>query len=73
MNSETLTIAAIFVLALAFGGVFLWALLVKLEEFREDLDYINMEIRRSTGETRKRWIKRRRQLYLSLLPFYRRK
>lgn len=73
MNSEALTIAAIFVLALAFGGVFLWALLVKLEEFREDLDYINMEIRRSTGETRKRWIKRRRQLYLSLLPFYRRK
>ena len=70
--NNSLTTVIIAVLVLAFAGLLLWALLVKLSQFREELEYINMELRRATAENRKYWKKRRRQLFLSLLPFYRR-
>lgn len=43
--------------------------LIKLERFCEDLRYINMEIRRASARERKAWRRRRRRLWLSLLPF----
>ena len=65
--------AVIVVLAGLFLLIFLWALLVKLEDCKEELTYINMEIRRSGAAGKKHWKKRRRQLWLSLLPFYRKR
>lgn len=42
-----------------------------VQAFRADLKYINMEISRTEGREQAHWIKRRRQLWLSLIPFYR--
>lgn len=62
-------VLAIAVLAGALLLFFFLVLLVKLRDFREELEYINMEIRRSGAAGKKYWKKRRRQLWLSLLPF----
>lgn len=45
-------------------------LAAKLNKFSCELDYINMEIRRATAERRKYWKRKRRRLWLSLLPFF---
>lgn len=39
------------------------------KEFSRELKCINCEIYRSTGEERRYWIKQRRRLWLSLIPF----
>lgn len=39
--------------------------------FREELKYIDMEIQRTEGRERAHWEKKRRKLWLSLLPFVR--
>ncbi len=38
-------------------------------EFSQALRYLNNEIRRSEGIERKFWIRQRRRLWLSLIPF----
>lgn len=59
---------------LAFGCVFLllaaWAIRWYFQ-FSQQLRYLNREIRRTHGEERKLWKRRRRRLWLSLLPFFR--
>lgn len=55
-------------LALCAAGALL-ALLFFLQDFQQELRYINMEIQRSTGKEREHWQKKKRQLLLSLLPF----
>lgn len=37
--------------------------------FRRELKYINIEIRRNTGREQQRWLRRRRRLFLSVIPF----
>lgn len=63
------------VLAVLLGGFLLFVLLLlavlRLREFRDMLEYINMEIRRSHGKEREYWKAQKRRLWLSLLPFYR--
>ncbi|MBQ9841872.1 MAG: hypothetical protein IJO42_02050 [Clostridia bacterium] len=41
-----------------------------LHDFRHELKYLNIEIGRSEGREQKHWIKRRRRLWLSILPFF---
>ena len=48
------------------AGVIRWYL-----QFSQQLRYLNKEIRRTRGAERKRWKRRRRRLWLSLLPFFR--
>ena len=55
-----------------FVIVFLVGLVVKINEFSHELDYINREIGRTTGGEQKYWKREKRRLWLSLLPFYRR-
>ena len=43
----------------------------RIEGFRYEMQYINGEIRRTEGSERAYWIKRRRRLWLSLIPFVR--
>lgn len=40
-----------------------------LNDFSHELKYLNSEIGRTSGEERRYWIRRRRQLWLSLIPF----
>ena len=49
--------------------VFLAVFLPWLRDFRHEMRYINMEIRRNRGREREHWIKRKRRLWLSILPF----
>ena len=42
-----------------------------LNEFQQELRYLNNEIGRTSGKEKKRWKKRKRRLLLSLLPFVR--
>ena len=39
-------------------------------KFRRELDYINAEISRTSGREKKSWMKKRRRLWLSWLPFF---
>lgn len=41
-----------------------------LREFGKDLRFVNTEIKRSSPTERPRWIRARRRLFLSLIPFY---
>ena len=63
------------ILAVLIGGAFAFLLLVGfilwMMDFRRELEYLNSEIDRTQGEERQYWIWQRRQLWLSLLPFYR--
>ena len=38
--------------------------------FREELKYINMEIGRTDGRERAHWEKKKKKLWLSLIPFF---
>lgn len=40
-----------------------------IKEFKKNLQYINMEIERSDGSERRYWLRQRRRLWLSLIPF----
>lgn len=67
-------VTTIFVLIAAFLAILLAAGLgMKLGTFFRDRKYMNMEIRRTTGEEQQYWKRKRRRLWLSLLPFYREK
>ncbi len=59
-------------IAIVFVLITLIAYLVPFfVEFKKELDYLNMEIKRTTGEGKKVWLRRRRKLWLSLIPFVR--
>lgn len=65
-------IAALLAIVLVFFAIiFLAALIIKIDGFCHELDYINQEIRRTTGGEQEYWKRERRRLWLSLLPFYR--
>ena len=55
---------AVFVLILVIVGLCSF-----INEFSKELKYLNSEIRRTSGAERKRWLKRRRKLWFSILPF----
>lgn len=53
--------------------IFLILALIRLvdfsKEFSATLYYLNMEIKRTNGMDRSHWIRQRRRLWLSLIPF----
>lgn len=59
------------ILLLFFGLLFLTGIILQVKRFFWELNYINMEIARTTGEEQRQWQKKKRRLWLSLLPFYR--
>lgn len=68
-------IAIIIILAviiLFVAVLILVGLAVKLNEFSRERDYIEREIRRTTGAEQRHWKREKRRLWLTLLPFYRR-
>ncbi len=58
-------VVLIFLLFLLVGFVMF------LNDFAQELKYINNEIQRAEGAERKRWIRQKRRLWLSLIPFVR--
>ena len=42
---------------------------VPINEFLWELRYLNTEIARTSGKQRQHWLRRRRRLWLSLIPF----
>lgn len=59
------------ILILFLGLLFLIGMILQVKRFFWELNYINMEIARTTGEEQRQWQKKKRRLWLSLLPFYR--
>lgn len=49
--------------------LFLIFMALFLDDFSRELKYLNTEIRRTSGREQKYWKKRKRRLWLSLLPF----
>lgn len=60
-------------LLICFAAFFLFLLLSGLScfinDFSQELKYINCEIRRTNGSERRYWKRKRRRLWLSLIPF----
>jgi len=56
-------VAAFFLILLLFG------LVSFINDFSQELRYLNNEIRRTDGAERKHYIRQRRRLWLSLIPF----
>ena len=66
-----LDMLTIFVLA-TIGLILLCLWLVPvIIGFRDELEYLNMEIQRTEGRERAHWEKKKRKLWLSLIPFVR--
>ena len=67
----TIEMTTVLVLA-TIGLIVLCIWLVPLiTSFHEELKFINMEIQRTEGREHAHWVKKRRRLWLSLLPFVR--
>ncbi|MBE6750538.1 MAG: hypothetical protein E7560_05185 [Ruminococcaceae bacterium] len=60
----TIGITVIFFLFL----ILIW-IAIFLNIFARELKYLNTEIKRTSGNERKYWKRRKRRLWLSLLPF----
>ena len=62
----------IFVIAIIFLGFMILARIVNwILKFRRELKLLKSEIGRTKGREQKYWIKKRRRLWFSLLPFVR--
>ena len=57
----------VIILIMAVIAWLLW-MLTRREFFRE-MQFLNMEIARTKGEERKEWIRQRRRLLLTMIPF----
>lgn len=58
------------IIALFFLALIIIAIASFINDFSRELKFLNVEIDRNVGEERKYWIKERRRLWLSLLPFF---
>ena len=56
-------------LAVFFFILLLYGIMSFLADFSRELRYLNCEINRTVGEERRRWIRKRRRLWLSIIPF----
>lgn len=61
--------AAVAVVGLFVGSLLLIGIVLRLSDFLQKLQYLNMEIGRTTGKDRVHWKRRRRRLWLSLFLF----
>lgn len=62
---------AVFIGIIAFALILIIVrLALRLENFKKDLRYLNMEIGRTRGSEKKHWQREKRRLWLSLIPFH---
>ena len=60
---------ALFVIAIIVILFVITSATIFFKDFSNELKYINMEIERTDGSERRYWIRKRRRLFLSLIPF----
>ena len=72
---NTMSDLLFWILVILFAALMGLGLLINvclyINSFAKELDYINMEIRRTDDDEREYWISQRRHLWLSLIPFVR--
>lgn len=68
-DNNTVLFLLIGVVAVLVFLMLLIAFITFLNDFKSELRYLNNEIRRTEGRERKHYLRRRRRLWLSLLPF----
>lgn len=61
-----LAVAAVLILVFILAVFIPW-----LQDFRRELRYLNSEISRTEGREQQHWIKRKKRLIRSILPFCR--
>jgi len=67
---QTHILSQLAVVVAALFAILLLASLAKfINEFTHELRYLNCEIGRTEGDERKYYIRRKRRLWLSILPF----
>ena len=67
MSSE---MTLLFCIAAFVGLLIIAKFALFYRSFRKELNYINSEIRRTTGGEQARWKRAKKRLLLSLIPFY---
>ena len=68
---SNISILVLVVFAILALPIIIILIVIHIHEFIQELRYLNTEIARTTGSHRKHWIRRRRRLWLSLIPFVR--
>jgi hypothetical protein len=68
LGSGEETVLGILIAVLVLIGLAIW-LARFVENFSKELRYLNMEIGRTEGRERMHYLRRRRRLWLSLIPF----
>lgn len=68
-NPDTELYLLISIIAVFFLFLLLFGLVSFFNNFFRELKYINCEIQRTDGSERRYWIRKRRRLWLSLIPF----
>lgn len=70
LDIATAAMLVFVVLLLAFG--FVVSLAMKISDFYKELQYLKREIGRTEGAERQYWLREKRRLWMSLIPFCRR-
>ena len=68
--SETVYYFLIIVFVVLMLALLICRIVIRFERLKRKLKYINIEISRTRGSERKYWKKKKRRLWLSLIPFY---
>lgn len=68
--SETIYDLLIAVSVVVMAVLLILRLALSLEKLIRELKYVNLEIKRTRGSERDYWKKKKRRLWLSLIPFY---
>ncbi len=68
-NEDATLIILLTIIGAFFAVLIISGLVIFFSDFRKELRYINFEINRSTGSERYYWKRKKRRLWLSLIPF----
>jgi len=66
---DSTTSLLLIIIALFLGVLLLFFVMQYVVGFFEELKFINNEISRNRGDERRYWKRRKRKLFLSLIPF----
>lgn len=70
LDTATMAMLVFVMLFLAFG--IMVSLAMKISDFYKELQYLKREIGRTEGAERQYWLREKRRLWMSLIPFCRR-
>lgn len=68
-NESAFTTFILFVGCAIFAVLIIGVLISFLYDFSRELKILNMEIKRTDGKERRYWLRKRRRLLISLIPF----